>query len=61
MNCFMGVYTSIGFNKYFWHSQMTSRPMQYDVIYHPFPISFQYLKVWGVDSPAIVSGKFGLV
>ena len=37
---------------------MTSRPMQYDVIYHPFPISFQYLKVWGVDSPAIVSGKW---
>ena len=61
MNCFMvfyGVYTSIGVNKYFLHSQMTSCSMQYDIIYHPFPISSEYLKVCvgggGIDSPAIV-------
>ena len=26
--------------------------MQYDVIYDPFPLNSQYLKTWGVDSPA---------
>ena len=25
--------------------------MPYEVIYHPFPINSQYLKMWGVDSP----------
>ena len=25
--------------------------MQYDVIYHLFPIGSQYLLMWGVDSP----------
>ena len=32
-------------------AQMTSHAMLYDVIYHPFPINSQYLKMWGVDSP----------
>ena len=27
--------------------------VHYDVIYHPFPINFQYLKTWRVDSPAV--------
>ena len=27
--------------------------MHYDVIYHPFPINSQYLKTWGVGSPAL--------
>ena len=27
--------------------------MRYDVICHPFPINSQYLKKWGVDSPAM--------
>ena len=25
----------------------------YDIIYHPFPINSQYLKMWGVNSPGI--------
>ena len=33
-------------------AQMTSCAVHYDVIYHPFP---QYLKTWGVDSPARIS------
>ena len=35
-------------------AQMTLRVMRYDVMYHPFPIKSQYLKTWGVDSPAIL-------
>ena len=31
-------------------TQMTSCAMRNDIIYHPFPISSQYLKTWGVDS-----------
>ena len=27
--------------------------MRYDVIYHPFSTNSQYLKTWGVDSPAL--------
>ena len=26
--------------------------VHYGVIYHPSPINSQYLKTWGVDSPA---------
>ena len=33
-------------------AQMTSYTVQYDIIYHPFPINSQYLKTWRVDSPA---------
>ena len=29
----------------------------YDVIDHPFPINSQYLKTWGVDSPAFTTFK----
>ena len=28
-----------------------------DVIYHHFPISSQYLKTWGVDSPVTYTGS----
>ena len=28
------------------------RTVRYEVIYHHFPINSQYLKTWGVDSPA---------
>ena len=35
-------------------TQITSCAMPYDVIYHPFPINSQYLKTWGVDSPALI-------
>ena len=27
--------------------------MHYDVIYYPFPVNSQYLKMWGVDSPVL--------
>ena len=33
-------------------AQMTSCAMHYDVVYLPFPINSQYLKTWGIDSPA---------
>ena len=33
-------------------SQMTSYFVHYDVIWYPFPVNSQYLKMWGVDSPA---------
>ena len=36
---------------------MTSRAIRYDVIYYPFAINSQYLKTWGVDSPAEVTGE----
>ena len=36
-------------------TQMTSCDVHYDVIYRPFPISSQYLKTWGVDSPACIA------
>ena len=39
-----------GVNQYVF-AQMTSCTMRYDVIYHPIPISSQYLKMWRVDSP----------
>ena len=32
-------------------AQMTSCFVYYDVIYYPFPVNSQYLKMWGVDSP----------
>ena len=41
----------------FFFPQMTSCAIHYDVIYHPFPINFQYLKTCGVDSPEFVLGK----
>ena len=62
---FYEVYTSIGVNKYFLPSQLASWSMQYDIIYHPFPITV--LNIWccggggGGDSPAIVSGKWQLL
>ena len=37
---------------------MTSCAMHYDVIYRPFPINSQYLKTWGVDSPALATCVF---
>ena len=33
-------------------AQMTSCAIRYDVIYHPFPINSQYLKMWGIDGSA---------
>ena len=42
----------------FFFSQMTSCAMHYDVIYRPFPINSQYLKTWGVDSPALATCVF---
>ena len=38
-------------------AHMTSCAMRYDVTYHPFAINSQYLKTWGVDSPAEVTGE----
>ena len=32
-------------------AQMTSCFVHYDVIYYPFPVNSQYLKMLGVDSP----------
>ena len=49
MNCFMGYYVDRSQQLLF--AQMTSCAMRYDVIYHPFPINSQYLKLWGVDIP----------
>ena len=37
-------------NGYFF-TQITSYAMRNDIIFHPFPISSQYLKMWGVNSP----------
>ena len=39
-----------GVNQYVF-AQITTCTMRYDVIYHPIPISSQYLKTWRVDSP----------
>ena len=36
---------------------MMSYTVQYDIIYHPFPVNSQYLKTWGIDSPDQVSLK----
>ena len=36
-------------------AQMTSFDVWFDVIYHFFPISSQYLMTWGVDSPVCPS------
>ena len=33
-------------------AQMTSCFVHYDVIWYPFPVNSQYLKIRGVDSPA---------
>ena len=38
-------------------AQMTSCVMHYDIIYDPSAINSQYLKTWGVDSPAEVTGE----
>ena len=32
-------------------AQMTPCFLHYDVIYYPFPVNSQYLKMWGVDNP----------
>ena len=37
-------------------SQMMSCAVHYDIIYHPFPINFQYLRTCGVDSPEFLLG-----
>ena len=34
-----------------------SSAVHYDIIFHPFPINSQYLKMWGVDSPVKCSNK----
>ena len=34
-----------------------SSAVHYDIIFHPFPINSQYLKMWGVDSPVKGSNK----
>ena len=39
-------------------AQMTSCAMRYIIIYHPFRINSQYLKMLGVDSPAHSSSTF---
>ena len=51
MNCFTGYFHRSGSTSIF--AQMTSYAVRYDVTYHPFPINSQYLKTWGVDSPAM--------
>ena len=35
-------------------AQMTSYFVHYDVICYPFPVNSQYVKMWGIDSPAFV-------
>ena len=52
MNCFLGYYVDRSQQLFF--AQMTSCAMRYDVIYHPFPINSQYLKMSGVDSPETI-------
>ena len=32
-------------------AQMTPCFLHYDVIYYPFPVNSQYLKMYGVDNP----------
>ena len=39
-------------------AQMTSCATRYIIIYHPFRINSQYLKMLGVDSPAHSSSAF---
>ena len=36
-------------------AQIMSFVVQYDIIYHSFPINSQYLMAWAVDSPVSVS------
>ena len=51
MNCLWATY--VDRNQRAFLAQMTSFVVWYDFIYHSFPISSQYLMMWGVDSPAI--------
>ena len=51
MNCLCATY--IDQNQRAFLAQITSVVVRYDFIYDFFPISSQYLMMWGVDSPAI--------
>ena len=44
-------FEAIGVNEYFLHR---FRQFGVMIIYHPYPISSQYLKMWGVDSHALL-------
>ena len=39
---------------------MTSCFMHYDIIYYPFLVNSQYLKLWGVDSPETRMSKLAI-
>ena len=51
MNCLCAIY--INRNQQAFLAQMTSFAVRYDVIYYFFPISYQYLMTWGIDSPGV--------
>ena len=51
INCLCATY--INQNQRAFLAQITSFVLRYDFIYDFFPISSQYLMMWGVDSPAI--------
>ena len=51
MNCLCATY--VDQNQRAFLVQMTSFLVRYDFIYDFFPVSSQYLMMWGVDSPAI--------
>ena len=40
-------------------AQMLSCFVHYDIIYYPFPVNSQYLKMWGVDSPGRATPTHG--
>ena len=49
MNCLCAI--DVDWNQRAFLAHMTSFVVQYDIIYHFFPINCQYLMTWGVDSP----------
>ena len=53
MNCLCAIY--VDRNQRAFSAQMTSFAVQYDVIYHFFPINSQCLMMWGVDGPEIIN------
>ena len=47
------IFMTVGVNEFFLHKYIMCGAV-YDVIYQPFLISSQYLKMWEVDSPVHV-------
>ena len=45
MNCLCAI--DVDWNQHAFLAQMTSFVVQYDIIYHFFPINSQYLMMWG--------------